>query len=804
LTDADEQALSQGELSQLALEKAERMRVAACISVTWLTPVVVFFVLMGIDEQPLRGSWSIEPGLFTYGFVIGFVVFAVFLVDRQLKAASASIRLLPGHQTIAPGEIRLFVKAGRIGMILLVIYLFLSLFIASVESSLVGNQPIQAPDIRVILPVVMLLFVFTMVPCSLYGITLFGRVLGPRLGGKLLLPNKVRLLLEGPVVVVICIASFLSYSWLSGYDISLSVTVLAGSLVCYAILIGWLASSGYRNSISPLDRYLQNPESSDRARLLQPKSVDEMAVVVWQFCELLTRLAETHDKVRENRARFQHFAESASDFYFEMDENCNFSFLSERFEQLTEIPVSKIIGQSFDSLGIGRFSPGYADLMADIERHQAIRNFTFSVQTSNGKELHIQIGALPLMDDANSFQGYRGSGTDISDLFEAREILAEQTNALAQVQKMEAVGQLTGGVAHDFNNLLTVILGNLEMINFEEIAPEIEDCVASATAAAESGAILVQRLLAFSRKQPLSPANVKPVVLLEKMQELLSRTLGEHVNITVETSSESIECFVDPAQFESAVLNLAINARDAMASGGNLTFKVHETNIQKTGNLDPGRYVLVDIIDDGAGMDADVATAAFDPFFTTKEVGKGSGLGLSMVYGFMRQSKGHVSIQSEKAKGTCVTLWIPAAVAPGAADADFPVSRAQAHGSGQNLLVVEDDDSIRKLLAMQLEGLDYRVTTAEDADSALALINAGNPFDLIISDIVLANGMNGIDMGKEIQRVRPEIEILFLSGYSDRAEEVNAARFLGKPFRLNQLASKIEGILKEQKRQDYE
>ncbi|MBT3793115.1 MAG: response regulator [Rhodospirillales bacterium] len=394
--------------------------------------------------------------------------------------------------------------------------------------------------------------------------------------------------------------------------------------------------------------------------------------------------------------------------------------------------------------------------------------------------------------------GYISTARDITD-----RRLAEKK--LQQAQKMEAVGQLTGGIAHDFNNLLAISMGNLELAKADaQHSGHIEPFLGTAIHANERGAELTNQLLAFSRQQTLMPKIINAGTLLNDMTSLLRSSLGETIKIEF-TQEESLWlCKVDPHQLESAILNLAINARDAMPDGGVLT--IQTTNCQDirddeaTGAVS-GDYVMVSVTDTGCGMSQHSIDHAFDPFFTTKKVGEGSGLGLSMVYGFVTQSGGHVTVDSAAGKGTTVKLFLPRSTS-----AEYKTSKGHdeeiPRALGETILVVEDDPDLRTLSETLLTGLGYTVFGAEDGKSAIELFEKMSKIDLLFTDVVLPGGTNGPEIAAEIKKRKPTIKVLYTSGYTDLAN-IDQSTFkegvdlLQKPYRKAALAKMVRQVLEQ-------
>ncbi|MDX1485042.1 MAG: PAS-domain containing protein [Alphaproteobacteria bacterium] len=394
--------------------------------------------------------------------------------------------------------------------------------------------------------------------------------------------------------------------------------------------------------------------------------------------------------------------------------------------------------------------------------------------------------------------GYISTVTDITERRQAEK-------QLQQAQKMEAVGQLTGGVAHDFNNLLAVSLGNIELA--EEALREgrnLERFLAAVKRASERGASLTNQLLAFSRRQTLFSQAVDVGGLVSAMTDLLRRTLGETIDVTVSGDADLWLCKVDPHQLESAVLNLAINARDAMEKGGKLTIETANVSLDDDyaaaqADVEPGDYVMVGVTDTGTGIPKALMERIFDPFFTTKEVGRGSGLGLSMVYGFVKQSGGHVTVYSEMGKGTTIKLYLPRSCKAKEEriqiyEQDIPEAR------GETVLVVEDDPDVRTLSVALLRSLGYEILEAATGKSALKVLDSVSRMNLLFTDVVLPGGMSGPQLAAEVERRHPGIAVLYTSGYTDLANVGESAigegaELLQKPYRKADLARKVRGAI---------
>jgi PAS domain S-box-containing protein len=374
-------------------------------------------------------------------------------------------------------------------------------------------------------------------------------------------------------------------------------------------------------------------------------------------------------------------------------------------------------------------------------------------------------------------------------------------------QRLEAVGQLTGGIAHDFNNLLTVVIGNLDLLEFRLRAdPAASELAASALKASLRGAELTRQLLAFARRQALDARVFDVNERVVGTMDLLRRTLGEAIEIATHLDSSLWPAFADPAQLESALVNLAINARDAMPEGGRLIIETANCELDDDYarvdlDVSPGAYVMLSVSDTGTGMAPEVLARAFEPFFTTKPVGQGSGLGLSMVYGFARQSHGHVKIYSELGHGTTVRLYLPrsrdAAIDETIVPAGLPVAR-----SGERILVVEDNGDVRAMVLQQMRALGYEVAEASDGPTALAVLEGASRFDLLFTDIVMPGGLSGGELARKVRARDPAIKVLLTSGFAGGAmhsgERTHEFRhLLSKPYRQSDLAAKLRQVLDE-------
>jgi len=632
--------------------------------------------------------------------------------------------------------------------------------------------------------------------------------------------------------------------------------------------------------------------------------------------------------MKESEQRFRDFAESSSDWFWEMDENLRFTYFSGRYGEITNFDPEERIGtHRMDFVSEEELSENaekWDAHQADLDARRPFKNFEFASNATTFDAHHVSVSGVPVFDETGEFKGYRGIGTDITarksaevelrnsdekfralidnspaaivvkdldgkivvanrqwndwfaqeseaslgkttfDLFppelaeditaqdrivlenlvpvernrellfpdgKTRHVLSQkfpilggderpigigsiitdvtdQRNLEEQArrsQRMEAVGQLTGGVAHDFNNLLAVMIGNSEML--EDRIGEDKRAAAhllSMKRAIDRAASLTDRLLAFSRQQNLASKSITINGLVLGLEEMFQRSLGETIELQTNLGPGTCDAMIDPHQFENALLNLAINARDAMPAGGVLTIDtanvtLDEAYAEQQEEVTPGEYIRVAVGDSGVGMSPNTAAKVFEPFFTTKGVGDGSGLGLSMVYGFVKQSGGHITIDSEIGVGTMVNLYLPAS-SHIAEEECIAVGAASLARGSERILLVEDDHGVREVSDAILRKQGYSVTKVEDGKGAMKHLLDDPPFDLLLTDLVLPGGMNGVEIANQAMHFQPDIKVLFTTGYAENADidqskmgsDVN---LINKPHRRAELLEKVRTLL---------
>jgi PAS domain S-box-containing protein len=555
--------------------------------------------------------------------------------------------------------------------------------------------------------------------------------------------------------------------------------------------------------------------------------------------EDVTDRRRAQQALRDSEARFRVLAECMPQLVWSTLPDGRCDYLNRQWIEYTGVPEAEHHGFGWLQAIHPDDRPAIAACWKAAVAGYADYDVKYRLRGRDGAYRWFAARGRALNDEQGQVVRWFGTSTDITEIVQAREALeervAERTRelervnrrlvdeaterakaeaALARVQRLEAIGKLTGGVAHDFNNLLTVIVGNLEMIQrAADDSTRVRRLATTALGAAERGEKVTRQLLAFSRQQALKPEVVELNGLLRDFEPFARRAGGEAMSLRLDVDSGELHCRIDRAQFETAILNLVVNAREATGSGGNVTIETRGRTVDHPGpeeppNLPPRDYVVVVVRDDGCGIPAEVLPRVFDPFFTTKDVGKGSGLGLSQVYGFVRQSGGNVRIESKPGHGTTVRLYLPRAEKPNAMP-ERPVIRPDEEvkpAEHETVLVVEDDADVLEIALEMLRGLNYSVLVARDGPAALDVLRGPERVDLLFSDIVMPGGMNGAELARQARAQRPGMPVLLASGYTARAlsEEhgvVDDLPLLRKPYRLPDLARALQAALSNRKAQ---
>lgn len=574
----------------------------------------------------------------------------------------------------------------------------------------------------------------------------------------------------------------------------------------------------WKDNIHPddRDRVLKSTEAAlsgrsrtwrDQYRFLRADGsaahVEESGYIVYgstgepvRFVGGMTDITERIEKERRlaEQAALLHLAQDA---IFVLDFDNMVLFWNEGASKTYGWSHDEAIGRRLDHLiGVDAITVAQANSVLINEGSWSGR---ITCKARSGADLTVEARCSLLRDEAGQPKSILCINTDIT-----QRLSVEQQ--LRHSQNLEALGQLTGGVAHDFNNLLTVIMGNAEVL-VEETGgrPELQSLADMVRVAAERGADLTRRLLAFARRQPLEPRVTQINSLLRGMDGLLRRALSADVAVDLIEGDGIWTCLVDPSQLETAILNVCLNARDAMPEGGRLTIETANTTLDNNyaawnAEVIPGQYVMVSISDTGHGMDKDVLERVFEPFFTTKGRSGGSGLGMSMVFGFAKQSNGHIKVYSEPGQGTSVKLYLPrcnASANEGGREDAFSTS---ATGGTERILVVEDDPLVRQHVSLQLQDLGYWIESVADGAEAIDALRRGGSFDLLFTDVVMPGGMSGKQLADTVHEMRPDLPVLFTSGYTENAivhhgHLDEGVLLLNKPYSRMELASKIRSIL---------
>ncbi|MGV8997220.1 MAG: ATP-binding protein [Parvibaculaceae bacterium] len=535
------------------------------------------------------------------------------------------------------------------------------------------------------------------------------------------------------------------------------------------------------------------------ARLPQRKRTGEIRTLANAFNVMAATLAKREEDIRTSNTRFQRIFETEPSSVTLLDANLRIIDINKAgLELLGADSVEQVRLRTVPILVIEEDLQLYYDHVRAIragKTHQTV----VQMIDMRGKKKWIEIQSSNIkLDDSNELN-YISITRD-----KTQEIATSEQ--LVQAQKMESIGRLTGGIAHDFNNLLTIVMGNAEILREDlEDRPKLQKLATMIETAAQRGAELTHRMLAFARRQVLRPTELDTNSLLTRMTDMMGRILGEDIRIQLVTAEDLWCIAADPAQMEAAILNLAINARDAMPKGGKLTIEtlnvtLDDDYVSANPEATSGEFVMVAVSDSGTGMTPEVLAQAFDPFFTTKEVGKGSGLGLSMVYGFVKQSRGHIKIYSEISHGTTIRIYLPKTSEEFEQETDAPeLGLAEVRGS-ETILVIEDEDSLRAYVTEQLRSLGYTVLETTNAAAGLAILAERSDIDLLFTDVVLPGGMNGRQLADEALTKYPALKVLYTTGYTENAVvhhgKLDAGvELLSKPYRRADLARHIRRVL---------
>jgi PAS domain S-box-containing protein len=518
--------------------------------------------------------------------------------------------------------------------------------------------------------------------------------------------------------------------------------------------------------------------------------------------ERTREVQEVFAKLHESERQFRYLVESVADYaIFLLDTDGVITSWNAGAERIKGYTAREIIGQHFS---IFYTDEDRSSGLPSLALATARRTGRFGMEgwrvRKSGARFWASVTINAVHDERQHLIGFAKVTRDLTE----RRAIEDQ---LRQMQKMEAIGQLTGGIAHDFNNMLQVISGNIETLQRRMRHDDFntQRLITTALHGAERASTLTHRLLAYSRQQPLDPKPIDLNRLIPGMSDLLTRTLGERIKLDSVLSAGLWHVLVDPNQVENAILNLSVNARDAMPDGGKLTIETANTQLDEAyahahAEVAAGHYVMLAVSDTGIGMTAEVIEKAFEPFFTTKKLGEGTGLGLSQVYGFVKQSGGHINIYSEPGEGTTVRIYFPRALSAGMGEPDPAPAQIPEFGGRETILVVEDNPDVRTYTTEILRELGYRVFDAQEGDTALGLLASEPQIKLLFTDIGLPGPFNGRQLSDEARKIRPDVSTLFTTGYAQNAIVHHGrldpgVQLIVKPFSFAGLAAKIRQVL---------
>jgi PAS domain S-box-containing protein len=559
-------------------------------------------------------------------------------------------------------------------------------------------------------------------------------------------------------------------------------------------------------SFAALNQKIADLSREVRGRRRAETELRELNDTLEQRIEIRTQeIRDVFSRLYESERQFRSLVESVTDYaIFMLDQNGFVTTWNAGAERIKGYTNDEIIGQHFSIFYTedDRRNGVPEQVLATARRTGRIAMDGWRVRKS-GDLFWASVIINEVHDEEGGVAGFAKVTRDLTE----RRTMEEQ---LRQVQKMEAIGQLTGGIAHDFNNLLTVISGNIETVQrrMSRTDPGLYRYLEAAARAVERASTLTHRLLAYSRRQPLEPKPVELNRLIMGMSDLLGRTIGAHITIETVLAGGLWQVSADPNQVENAILNLAVNARDAMPDGGKLTLETANSYLDEAyarinAEVTPGQYAMLAVSDTGIGMTPDVVEKAFEPFFTTKALGEGTGLGLSQVYGFIKQSGGHIKIYSELGEGTTVRLYLPRLrERPPVVHEDAPVAQPPPLGGQETILVVEDNDEVRAYTTDILRELGYEILEATEGDTALSLIASEPRIKLLFTDVGLPGPFNGRQIADEARKLRSDLKILFTTGYAQNAiihqgRLDPGVQLIVKPFNFAGLAAKIRQMFDE-------
>ena len=675
----------------------------------------------------------------------------------------------------------------RCALVFWAVYTAANLVILETSMTLLALSPPPWAALAVPL-LVPLLLLYAAIPVYLLMEHLLSRNLAPFLLDGNIVTSWMRFRLVGPGVAIVSIAGTLGTLAYTGVELTTPVRFAAVTLLLYAVVVNALAQSLGARSIGAMRIHLQEPDA--RGAMPVFESVDEVGALARDLDRARRDATRSRDALVESEQRFRQFAEAASDWFYEIDADLRVTWVSENLERLLGVSAEMLLGMRIETLGDSMDGDGHEALRAAMAAREPYRGLTFRIPGELGAVRQVRISALPMFDADGVFAGYRGVGSDVTGLLAAQDQLAGRNEELAHMERVQAVGQLTGSIAHDFNNLLTAVRGNLELALDEDAVrsnEELQSSLQDAMDAASRGSDLVARLMGLARRNTATPEALDLPGLLKDLKPILRMALGRNIHLMVDVEAGT-HCFADRSQLENAVLNLVINARDAIDGDGDVYVRAR---------MEGGDTAIVEVEDTGPGIPDGIAREIFQAFFTTKAEGAGTGLGLSTVQSFAQQSGGDVSLLSGSQGGARFLIRLPAR-ADGALEQAAPLpssaTRAALESPDQpRVLIVDDDDAVRHLVRRQVERLGFMAFDLATATEALDTLAREERFDLLLSDVVLGTEIDGLELGTRAKALRPELPVVYMTGYTDRSYELEGERWLSKPF----TSRGLETVLRE-------
>ncbi|WP_033067891.1 ATP-binding protein [Thalassospira australica] len=605
----------------------------------------------------------------------------------------------------------------------------------------------------------------------------------------------------------------------------MQTVLVVGSAMCIfmtSALIFLFTQQTVLNRLITAAQFVNKIQIGKLSSRLTPMGRDEIGTLergLNAMAESLERRTKQHqvaqEALRDSEERFRDFTLSSADWYWEMGSDLKIAFASYKFYQLIEEINGSPQGQSFDQLGLQPESPdGWRDLKHHLDEHTAFHNIEFSWTSRDGEKHYGRINGVPVFALDGSFNGYRGTGSNITDQRRAAEEQHALQRQLATSQKLEAVGQMAGGVAHEFNNCLAGILSFAEVARAKIDDPEkVREYLEHVISLGERATSVADQLLMFSRRRIDQPKNVRVESIFSEMEQLLVTLLEHRIDLQIWSDAPDLYTRVDPTQLSACILNLAINARDAMPDGGTLQISCRSIDIPPAARRNDdededfypleveGQFVVITVQDTGTGIPDEIINNIYEPFFSTKEPGKGTGLGLSIVHSWVEESKGFINVESIEGEGTTFSVYLPRSE-PGTDPVDTVSDPGEFPGNGERVLVVDDELSLRTTAQIILSDAGYQTETAKSTEEALSMLKQANdsdPFDVILTDVVLP-GRTGPQLVIEALRHNPRYGVVFMSGYPARSRKelenlLGNHVFIKKPFRPAQLQKAVHDAI---------